>query len=198
MTQGPRLPRLRLAFLGKSVCNPAGRRCLSLGAKKCHRCGAPATAKHVYWTCPKLKDHTHEDVSTTNELWEWFKDDETCIPCVWGRAIRPQPQAIGLSNNTIAGDYFACQEEVRGYTSQNFARLAIESSEFGTDGSGGPSNIPTELKTVGAGVALINFDSENEVPTECASMFANPPGQQTVSRAELYVLILGGVKHRRA
>ena len=101
--------------------------------------------------------------------------------------------AVGLSDNTIAKDYFANTEEVRGFASSNFSRLAWEMEEYATDGSGGPSDIPTDLKTVGAGVALVHFDKEAEdLPIECATMFANPPGKQTVNRAELYGLILGG------
>ena len=112
---------------------------------------------------------------------------------MWARAIRPHSKALGLSNSTIARDYFANQEEVRGFTSHNFARLALECSEYGTDGSGGPADIPTELKTVGAGVSLIKFDEgADDLPIECATMFANPPGDQTVNRAALYALILGG------
>ena len=38
---------------------------------------------------------------------------------------------------------------------------------------------------------MVKFD-EAGIPSECATMFASPPGRQTVNRAEIYSLILGG------
>ena len=86
----------------------------------------------------------------------------------------------------------ANKAEIQGYTSTNFRRLAINCKAYGTDGSGGPVAIPADLSAVGSGVAVVDFDENTGIPAECATMFASPPGRQTVNRAELYALILGG------
>lgn len=86
-------------------------------------------------------------------------------------------------------DDFVHQPEGTGYVSTSLGMLLGTAMAIDSHRSVGLENIQEAIAIVGSGIAVVDFDKRHSLPNFLAIMLITPPGQQTVNRAKLFVLI---------
>ena len=149
-------------------------RCPEMAGLVC-KCGADDTAWHRFWGCPLLREETCDEISKTQHiiaLIEKYALSET----VWGRCILTQGYGRYTSEETSLGSQ-------KSAATKNFDEIASCSKHNYTDGAGGSSRTPTELRKAGCAVAVIQH--VGDVIENVGIKVSEIPGKQTVPRAEL-------------
>ena len=129
----------------------------------CFRCEAEDSAWHRYWACEKLQHHTDDAVTKSSWLKDVLAGGLEWAECLWARAILPASMR-GTDLKNRKGD----SSHVK--TSPGFWRAARTAKTFATDGSGGPSGIPKDMRKCASGVALVGMISVTSAEVLAASV----------------------------
>ena len=138
-------------------------------------CGAADTLKHRFWDCPRLREETCDEIRKSQYIIKLI-DEYNLSETVWGRCILTQGYGRYISEETSLGSQKTA-------ATGNFGDIASDSKHNYTDGSGGSSHTPIELRKAGCAVAVVQHDGD--VIKNVGIKVAEIPGKQTVPRAEL-------------
>ena len=137
------------------ICGGAWHHGRDKAARKCHRCGEPDTAWHAYWDCPKLKNHTEKEVTSSNFLKRKMMEVKDSQECLWGRAIQPMGLGRWVEETNDP-------KELPQANTPGFANEMSRTERLATDGSGGAGDIPKEARKVASGVAMLDSPRRTE------------------------------------
>ncbi len=143
------------------------------------QCGAPATARHVFWECPRLETHQCEHIAKTNWMVRLFQDRERrrSTECLWARGLTPRHLLdIGKPRPRV--------HEVATVPTSKFQEAAARSKDIFTDGAGAKPWMPQSRPHAGARVTAFDLCEETLMVSTVEICGVNVPGRQTAPRAE--------------
>ena len=105
-------------------------------------------------------------------------------------------RALILDWNGTATRRTKFAEDLQMVKTQNFNKLNASVKETASDGSGGPSGIPREVRKVGAAAATIDTEIQNGrlMMIDLAFIASEVHGNQTVPRAEVLADIMANIE----
>jgi hypothetical protein len=111
-----------------------------------------------------LEAHQSEDIRNSHRFKSFFepgKEYSNC-ECLWGRGILPAMEDNEYDCNFMDSGWEGVEvSNVK--KSTNFDSLFVQVNQFGTDGSGGPSWVPKEIRKVACAVSVVQFGGDSEI-----------------------------------